>query len=274
MSLMPVIQDFVLAHESLIRLLCFLVLFSLLLFLETRYPKRPPVPKLPARRINHCMLLALAYLATKLFVPLASYQVAVFATTHNAGLFNIIALPFSLNIIMTIVLFDLLIYLQHIAFHQYSWLWRVHRVHHSDLGFDTSTGIRFHPLEIVLSLCYKLVAVYLLGTAAIAIVLYEILLNSAALLTHSNIAIQPKFDKILRIIFITPDVHRVHHSVIRRETDSNYGNLFSIWDRLFKTYTPAPQMGHTQMTIGLERYRKPSSQTLLQLLKLPFVANK
>jgi len=147
-------------------------------------------------------------------------------------------------------------------------------VHHTDLEFDVTTAIRFHPLEIVLSMFYKLIAVYLIGPLAFAIILYEIILNAAALFGHSNIMLNTKFDSVLRTLFVTPDMHRIHHSVVRKETDSNYGNVFSIWDRVFKTYRALPEAGYDDMVIGLDKFRQPSSGQVLQLLKNPFTTGR
>jgi sterol desaturase/sphingolipid hydroxylase (fatty acid hydroxylase superfamily) len=177
-------------------------------------------------------------------------------------------------VILTIIIFDFLIYIQHVVFHKINFLWRVHRVHHTDLEFDVTTGIRFHPVEIVLSMFYKLIAVYLIGPLAFSIILYEISLNAAALFSHSNILLNTKLDRALRTIFVTPDMHRIHHSVIRKEIDSNYGNLFSFWDKVFKTYTALPEAGYENMMIGLEQFRELSSGQILQLLKNPFTNSR
>ena len=263
-------QTFFVAHEAMIRLACFIVLLMFFLLLEIKWPRRVLESGLRNRQLNNLSLLIMNSLAARIFVPLATFELALFTARNDMGLFNLLALPFVVNIVFTIIVFDLLIYIQHVVFHQVRALWRIHRVHHTDIHFDVTTGVRFHPIEIVLSLFYKLLAVFLLGPAALGIILYEVLLNSAALFTHSNITLNKNVDRVLRIVFVTPDMHRVHHSTIRTETDSNYGNLFSCWDRLFKTYKSKPAAGYDNMEIGLDDFRDRSSGQLLQLLKITF----
>lgn len=242
--------------------------------LELIWPRRAQDDKFRFRRLNNILLLAVNFIAARLIVPLATFEVAVFAAEKEIGLFNIISLPLFLDVVLTLIVFDLLIYIQHVVFHKFNFLWRIHRVHHTDLEIDVTTGIRFHPVEIILSMFYKLIAVYLIGPVAFAIILYEIMLNGAALFTHSNILLNAKLDKFLRMVIVTPDMHRIHHSVLRKETDSNYGNIFSIWDKLFKTYRPLPEAGYDEMMIGLNEFRDPSSGQILQLLKTPFMAGR
>ena len=260
------LQSIFTQHEALIRLGCFSLLLLSLLSFELKWPRRRPPAELLSRRLNNLGLMCINLLALRVLVPFAAFELALYAERHGLGLFNLLALPFLLNVILTVVIFDLLIYLQHIAFHRLPWLWLVHRVHHTDTHFDATTGVRFHPFEIVLSLFYKLLAVWLLGPVAFAIILYEVLLNSAALFTHSNIRINKKADAALRMLFVTPDMHRVHHSTIRAETDSNYGNLFSVWDKLFKTYKPAPSAGYERMQFGLDGFRDHTTNRLSRLL--------
>lgn len=267
-------QTFLLEHDAAIRLGCFMVLIILFMLLERMRPRRISEKSASNRRINNFALLGIDIIAVRLLVPLATYEVAVMTAEREAGLFNILQLPFIANVLLTIIIFDLLIYFQHVAFHKFNILWRSHRVHHTDIEIDVSTGIRFHPIEITLSLFYKLAAVYLLGPVAFAIVLYEIILNSASLFTHSNILINSKLDKILRTVFVTPDLHRIHHSVIKYETDSNYGNLFSVWDKLFRTYRKQPEAGYEKMELGLNEFRGELSNKLLQLLKIPFLVSR
>jgi len=239
--------------------------------LELIWPRRKADDKYQSRRLNNIFLLVVDFIAARLLVPYAAFEVAVFAAEKEIGLFNMISLPLFLNVVLTVIVFDLLIYIQHVVFHKINFLWCIHRIHHIDLDFDVTTGVRFHPFEIVLSLFYKLVAVYLIGPVAFAIILYEIMLNGAALFTHSNVLLDARLDRFLRIIFVTPDMHRIHHSVLRRETDSNYGNLFSTWDKLFKTFRALPEADYDEMVIGLNEFRDPSSGQILQLLKTPFI---
>jgi sterol desaturase/sphingolipid hydroxylase (fatty acid hydroxylase superfamily) len=167
-----------------------------------------------------------------------------------------------------VLLLDMVIYWQHRLFHQVPMLWRLHKVHHADLDFDVTTGVRFHPLEILLSMLIKLLAVLLIGPPALAILLFEVLLNGTALFNHANVYIPPSIDRLLRLVVVTPDMHRVHHSSIYVETNSNYGFNLPWWDRMFASYRAQPQDGHTGMHIGLRDI--PERQTLLRLLLLPF----
>lgn len=271
---MEQLQTFFLEYEATLRMCSFIVLILLFMGLELIWPRRAVERKYRFRRLNNILLLLVNFIAVRLFVPLATFEVALFAAENEIGLLNLISIPFLFDVLITIVIFDLLIYVQHVVFHQFKFLWRIHRVHHTDLEFDVTTAIRFHPIEIVLSLFYKLLAVYLIGPVAFAIILYEILLNAAALFNHSNILLNAKLDKLLRLFIVTPDMHRIHHSVEREETDSNYGNIFSIWDKLFKTYRLLPKAGYDGMVIGLNEFREPASGQLLQLLKTPFMTNR
>lgn len=203
-----------------------------------------------------------------LVVPLGALGAAAWASEKHWGLLQLADLPPALTVIATVILMDCAIYWQHRAMHQWPLLWRLHRVHHSDLQLDTSSGVRFHPLEILLSMFYKMAVVIALGASAEAVLIYEVLLSSFALFNHSNWAMPA--DALIRKLIVTPDVHRVHHSVIARETNSNYGNLLVLWDKLFGSYINQPSAGHDEMTIGLEQYRAPDSQRLLTLLTNPF----
>jgi sterol desaturase/sphingolipid hydroxylase (fatty acid hydroxylase superfamily) len=268
---MDYFQSFFIEHQAELRMYSFVVLILFFAGLELVWPRRVADKNSKYRRINNLLLLSINFIAVYLLVPLATFEAALFAYKNEIGLLNSVSLPLFLNVILTIIIFDFLIYLQHVVVHKFSFLWKIHRVHHTDLEFDVTTGIRFHPVEIVLSMFYKLAVVYLIGPVAFAIILYEIALNAAALFGHSNIFLNQKFDRILRTIFVTPDMHRIHHSVVRHETDSNYGNIFSIWDKLFKTYRALPEAGYNDMVIGLDNFRDTESGQVFQLLKNPFV---
>ena len=263
-------QIFFVEHQTELRMVSFVGLILIFAGLEIIWPKRAADEQSKFRRLNNLTLLFVNFIAVRYLVPWATLDVALIAAERDFGLLNIISVPMFLSVILTIIIFDLLIYIQHIIFHKLSFLWRIHRVHHTDLEFDVTTAIRFHPLEIILSMFYKLIAVYLIGPLAFAIILYEIILNAAALFGHSNIMLNTKFDSALRTLFVTPDMHRIHHSIVRKETDSNYGNVFSIWDKIFKTYRALPKAGYDDMVIGLDKFRQPSSGQVLQLLKNPF----
>ncbi len=264
-------QLFFIDNEAIVRLSSFVILLFILMGLQIIRPRRLPEPGSWYRQVNNILLLVINIIVVRLIVPLALFDVAVYVAENDIGLLNILKLPLLINVILSLIIFDLLIYVQHVISHKVKFLWRIHRVHHIDREVDVTTGIRFHPFEIVLSIFYKMLAVVLIGPAAFAIILYEILLNVVALFTHSNILLNPKLDIILRLVFVTPDMHRIHHSVLRDETDSNYGNIFSIWDKLFKTYRLFPKAGYDDMVIGLNEFRDPASGQLLQLLKTPFI---
>lgn len=264
-------QTLLLEHETTLRLFSFIFLILMFFGLELIRPRRFPEKANRTRRVNNILLLIFNIVAVRLVMPLAIFEVAVYAADNNLGLFNVLSIPLFLNVILTLIIFDCLIYVQHVITHKINFLWQIHRVHHTDLEVDVTTGIRFHPLEIIFSMLYKIIAVLLLGPVAFAVIFYEILLNGAALFTHSNILLNSKFDSVLRVIFVTPDMHRIHHSVLRQETDSNFGNILSIWDKLFKTYRAVPAEGYDKMKLGLEEFSDPSYGKLIQLLKIPFM---
>tara|TARA_B110000046_G_scaffold90541_1_gene98506 strand:- start:29 stop:850 length:822 start_codon:yes stop_codon:yes gene_type:complete len=272
MNEMTQFQLFFIENEVILRLSSFVILFFILIGLQQLRPRRLSEQASWYRQVNNILLLVINIIAVRLLVPLALFDVAIYASENNIGLLNLVEMPFLINVASTLIIFDLLIYLQHVITHKINFLWRIHRVHHIDREVDVTTGIRFHPFEIVLSVFYKMLAVILIGPAAFAIILYEILLNAAALFTHSNILINPKLDKYLRVFIVTPDMHRIHHSATKNETDSNYGNILSSWDKLFKTYRLLPKAGYDDMIIGLNDFRFPASGQLLQLLKTPFIS--
>ncbi len=265
------LQALLLEHEATLRLFSFIFLILLFTGLELIRPRRLPDKANRTRRVNNILLLILNIIAVRLVMPLAIFEVAIFAADNNLGLFNVLPVPLFPNVILTLIILDCLIYFQHVITHKINFLWQIHRVHHTDLEVDVTTGIRFHPLEIIFSMMYKIVAVLLLGPVAFAVILYEILLNGAALFTHSNVLLNSKLDSVLRVVFVTPDMHRIHHSVLRQETDSNFGNILSIWDKLFKTYRAVPVAGYAKMKLGLEEFSDPSFGKLIQLLKIPFM---
>ena len=215
-------------------------------------------------------LVALDTLLVRLLFPVAAVGTAIFAEDRGWGLFNILGLPAWLEIAAAVILLDLLISGQHVRFHSAPALWRFHRVHHADLEFDVTTGLRFHPVEIVLSMMIKITAVVLLGAAALAVLIFEVLLNATAMWTHSNIRLPLGLDRVVRRLIVTPDMHRTHHSIIPRETHSNFGFNLACWDRLFGTYRAQPQAGHDGMTLGLPRFRDPRELALHRLLLQPF----
>jgi len=207
-------------------------------------------------------------------VPLAAVGAAIAADGYAFGLLNWLELPVWLSIIVALLVLDFAIWLQHVLSHKIPVLWRLHQVHHADRDIDVSTAIRFHPVEIVLSMLYKIVWVVLLGAPAVAVVLFEVILNGCAMFNHANINLPGWLDRGLRTFLVTPDMHRVHHSTVRREHNSNFGFNLSIWDRLFGTYTAQPEAGHSGMQIGLDRYQDERPTTLIWSLIAPFGRRK
>jgi sterol desaturase/sphingolipid hydroxylase (fatty acid hydroxylase superfamily) len=203
-----------------------------------------------------------------------AYLAAMTAMKNNWGLLNWFAAPDWLAIIATVLFLDFAIYLQHILSHKWSLLWRLHQIHHTDLAFDASTAVRFHPLEIIISMFYKVLCIFLIGANPFAVIVFEIILNGTATFNHSNVNIPAAIDKKLRWLIITPDMHRIHHSTIVNETDSNYGFSISFWDRLCGTYTAKPEQPQQSMGIGLKGYPEQSELSFKKLLLLPFQALK
>lgn len=261
--------DWLLAHEPLLRLSVLLTGLLGLGLLERCWPRREPLRYWP-RWAENLGLALVSTLALRLAVPVAALDIARWAGQAGFGLLHQVQLPSVAAAALSIVLLDAAIYWQHRAMHRFRWLWRIHRVHHSDTGFDVSLALRFHPFEIVLSMLYKLTVIGLLGAAPLAVVVYESALLGFALWTHANLALPAGVDRRLRWLIVTPEMHRVHHSVERAETDSNYGNILSLWDRLFASYVARPRQPSDQMPIGLSEFREPRAQRLSSLLEQPF----
>ncbi|APX12482.1 sterol desaturase family protein [Tateyamaria omphalii] len=242
-------------HETLIRFGVFLGLFALFALAETLLPRRARTQTRQRRWVtnwgitiaNTLMIRAMAFL-----LPVLAVGAAIDAGNQGWGLFNALSLPIWIEVIAAILILDFIIWAQHLITHKVPILWRLHRVHHADVDMDVTTAIRFHPVEIGLSMLIKIGAVYLLGPAALAVILFEIILNGTAMFNHANIRLPLWLDATLRRVLVTPDMHRVHHSVHRHEHDSNYGFSLSIWDRMFGTYIAQPEGGHDEMAVGLE----------------------
>jgi sterol desaturase/sphingolipid hydroxylase (fatty acid hydroxylase superfamily) len=207
----------------------------------------------------------------RLFFPTALAGIALLVQQRGWGLFNQFELPYLLKIIFSVLVLDFVIYLQHIVFHSVPLFWRLHMVHHTDMDIDVTTGVRFHPIEIILSMGIKMIVVVLIGAPAVAVLIFEIILNGTSMFNHGNVRYSQNIDSILRLLVVTPEMHRVHHSTIRWETNSNLGFNFPWWDRLFGTYRDQPAKGHLEMTIGLDQYKEPNKLTLPWLLVLPFI---
>lgn len=221
------------------------------------------------RWTNNLGLVVIDTIVLRLSFPILAVGLAVTAQDLGWGLFNIIAVPGWVAVLVSIVVLDLVIYLQHVMFHAVPALWRLHRTHHADLEFDVTTGLRFHPVEILLSMGIKLVVVLTLGPPAIAVLIFEVLLNATAMFNHSNIRLPRLVDRLLRLIVVTPDMHRVHHSIIPEETNSNFGFNLPWWDKLLGTYKAQPKAGHEGMTIGIEQFRTGRDLWLDRMLVQP-----
>jgi len=259
-------------NEAQIRLGIFIALFLIFAGIEAVIPRRPRTQTRQRRWFTNWAIILIDSLTLKLMaiaMPLLAVGAALDAGQLGSGLFNHLDWPLWLETMVTVLLLDFSIWLQHLMTHKIPILWRLHRVHHADRDIDVTTAIRFHPVEIALSMLLKIGLVYLLGPSAFAVILFEILLNGTAMFNHANIKLPLKLDAIIRRVLVTPDMHRVHHSNIRKEHDSNYGFALSIWDRLFGTYIDQPEKGHDDMTIGLQwQDDRPSS--LAWILALPF----
>ncbi|KJS29773.1 MAG: fatty acid hydroxylase [Desulfatitalea sp. BRH_c12] len=259
--------------ERTIRLGAFLAVFIVLAVVEVFAPKRALLTSKPRRWFANLTIVALNPVSVFLLFPILPVGLALFASEHNWGLLNQVALPEWLTVIAAVVVLDLVVYTQHVLFHAIPTLWRLHMMHHADMDIDMTTGLRFHPIEITVSMVFKLSTIAALGAPAVAVLIFEVALNATSMFNHGNISLPQGIDRILRLIVVTPDMHRVHHSVIIRETNSNYGFNLPWWDRLFGTYKSQPAKGHTDMTIGLSQFRDPQKLSLPRLLILPFVGD-
>ncbi|MEO1033994.1 MAG: sterol desaturase family protein [Pseudomonadota bacterium] len=267
-------MDFLATHENTVRLAVFAGVLLLMALLEALFPRRARVQSRVRRWASNLGLIAIDTLALRLVLPIVAVGMAAFAAERGWGLLNLVAWPAWLEIVLAVVVLDMLIYWQHVATHHIPWLWRLHKIHHADRDFDVTTGIRFHPVEIILSMLYKFVCIIVLGPAVAAVILFEVLLNGCAMFNHANVRLPAWFDRSLRLVIVTPDMHRVHHSAVPTETNSNYGFSLSWWDRLFGTYIPQPQAGHDGMTIGLAQCQDERPASLAWILTVPFRSEK
>ena len=263
---------FMTQHEVGVRLGFFIGIFVMMALWELWAPRRGLMVSRAARWTANLALVFLNTLILRLIFPAAALGMAIFAADKGWGLLNYLHVSMPLAIILSVIALDLVIYFQHVLFHAAPTLWRLHRVHHADLDFDVTTGSRFHPIEIILSMLVKSCAILVLGAPAAGVVIFEVVLNGMAMFNHGNVGLPPGVDRTLRLLVVTPDMHRVHHSVEDNEANSNFGFNLSIWDRVFGTYIDQPRDGHEGMTIGIHEYREPGQVSLLPgMLALPFV---
>jgi sterol desaturase/sphingolipid hydroxylase (fatty acid hydroxylase superfamily) len=259
-----------LGYEPFIRWGAFAAVLSLMALWELFRPRRAQAIGRGRRWPGNLGVVAIDTVLVRILFPTAAVGLALVAEAKGWGLFNAVGLPLWASIPLGVILLDLIIYLQHVLFHAVPALWRLHRMHHADLEFDVTTGVRFHPIEILLSMLIKLGAVAALGTPAVAVLLFEVLLNATSMFSHGNVRLSAGLDRILRWIVVTPEMHRVHHSIVSRETNSNFGFNLPWWDRLFGTYRAQPEAGHEKMTIGIKQFRDPRELSLHRMLLQPF----
>jgi len=258
------------SDEAAIRLGFFFGMLALMGVWEWLAPRRPLSTSKSRRWRANLGIIAVATAVVRLLLPITAVALALLAQARGWGLLNQVELPYWLAVLIGVLVLDCVIYFQHVVFHAVPTLWRLHRMHHSDLDFDVTTGVRFHPIEIVLSMGIKLAAIAALGPPALAVLVFEVALNAVTMFNHGNVQLPAAIDRVLRLFVVTPEMHRVHHSNLPHETNSNFGFSFPWWDRVFGTYRAQPERGHLGMTIGLDAFRDPDKLGFGQLLLQPF----
>ena len=267
-------QQWVLEHEAAIRLGFFLGIFGIMVAWERLAPRRASTVSRTLRWVNNLGLIFLNSVVLRLLFPAAAVGVAAWARQQGWGLLNLYEISFVPAVALSVIAMDFVIWVQHVMFHAIPVLWRLHRVHHADLDYDVTTGARFHTIEILLSMLIKFATIVLLGPPVVAVVIFEVLLNATAMFNHGNVKLPARLDRVLRWVLVTPDMHRVHHSVEDDEANSNFGFNLTWWDRLFGTYREQPRAGHEGMTIGIHKYRDPRLVDRLPgMLALPFIGS-
>jgi sterol desaturase/sphingolipid hydroxylase (fatty acid hydroxylase superfamily) len=266
------VDEFVMAYEKHIRLGFFFGMLAVMALWEILAPRRALTVSKTVRWVNNLGLVFLNIGILRLVLPMAAIGVAATAQTNNWGVFNYYQLPVWLSAVLAIVIMDFVIYVQHVMVHAIPVLWRLHRVHHADPDIDVTTGARFHTLEIFLSMGIKFATIVLLGPPVFAVVIFEVVLNATAMFNHGNVRLPNGLDRVLRWFLVTPDMHRVHHSVEDDETNSNFGFSLPWWDRLFGTYRDQPRGGHEAMKIGIHKYHDAKLVSWIPgMLVLPFI---
>ncbi|MEJ2431633.1 MAG: sterol desaturase family protein [Pseudolabrys sp.] len=257
-----------------VRVGAYAAVFAVMALWEWWAPRRKLTAGRAPRWTGNLGILAVDIVAVRLLVPTTVVGVALVAAEEGWGLFPLVGLPYWASVMAGVIALDLVIYTQHVVFHYVPWLWRLHRMHHADVDIDVTTGVRFHPLEILLSLGIKIVAVLALGVPAFAVLVFEVLLNATSMFNHSNVKLPRWLDRAARWIVVTPQMHHVHHSAERAETDSNYGFNLPWWDRLFGTYRAEPKAGEKNIVIGLPDFRDASESRITRLITQPFRSDK
>jgi len=265
------VQALISTHEEFLRIGVFVVLFAVLAVSEVLRPRRKLVVSKKHRWFTNLAIVVIDSVAVRLLFPAAAVGIALWSQSRGLGLFNLIEAPFWLATLVSFLVLDFAVWFSHVLSHKVPLFWRFHRMHHSDRDFDVTTAIRFHPIEIIASMAYKAAWVVVLGAPAVAVIVFEIVLNGCAMFNHSNLKLPLWLDRILRRLIVTPDMHRVHHSSKGEETDSNYGFNLSVWDRLFRTYVDQPELGHEAMEIGLADWQDERPVHLGWSLRVPFL---
>jgi len=263
-------EEIIVNKEAFIRISCFFWIFFIVALSEILSPRRTLTVSKTKRWLTNLGIVVLNTLVMRFTFPILAVGLAITAGEKGWGILNIVAIAYPLKVLLAVVLLDFAIYLQHVMVHAIPLLWRLHRMHHSDVDYDVTTGTRFHPLEIILSMLIKMGVVLMLGPPAIAVIVFELLLNGTAMFNHGNIKLPIGLDRVLRLFIVTPDMHRVHHSVKPEETNSNYGFNLPWWDRIFGTYMDQPSLGHKEMEIGIDKFREPQEISIFRLLTQPF----
>jgi sterol desaturase/sphingolipid hydroxylase (fatty acid hydroxylase superfamily) len=263
-------SEFLLTNEPVLRLAVFAGILLAMAGWEVLAPRREQGIGRITRWPNNIGVVVLDTVLVRVTFPMTAVGLALLAESQGWGLLNGLNVSSWLAIPLAVIVLDLAIYFQHVLFHAVPALWRLHRMHHADLEFDVTTGTRFHPIEILISMAIKFGVIAALGAPAVAVLIFEVLLNATSMFNHGNVRIAANVDRALRWILVTPDMHRVHHSIVRRETNSNFGFNLPWWDRLFGTYRDQPVAGHTGMTVGIEQFRDPGELRLDRMLLQPF----
>lgn len=270
-----VVNNWILEYEIYLRMVCAGFVLAGLGYWEHRAPWRKGLMNQQSRWFTHLALGGLSAFVVRFIFPFLALSMAIVAERQHMGLLNnVVQMPLWLMIILSLIGMDFAMYMEHRWMHRYSLFWRIHRVHHSDTEVDVTTGLRFHPIESLFMMGVKLLAILFLGAPVVAVFIFEVMLNAFTLFDHSNVQLSPKIESKLRKIFVTPTMHRIHHSDIGFEHNKNFGFCFSFWDKLFNSYVDIAHQGENNLVFGLEIYRPASYQTLLKLLALPFLKNK